>query len=106
MKKQDSTIDTDLENHNITHIKDSIKQMRNMLYGINSRLPEAEKRIKDQEDRLMENSENNEAKQKRKKLCKRRIVIGNSVTPSNLITSDYRSTKRKERKGQKNYLKK
>ena len=55
-----------------------------MLDGMNSRLEEAEEQINDVRDRVMEN---NQAEQKREKeFWNTRIDFGNSVTPSNTIT--------------------
>ena len=49
-----------------------------------SRLEEAEEPIRDLEDGVMENNQD-EQKRKKKELRKMRIDLGNSVTPSNII---------------------
>ena len=77
-----------------------------MLDGMNSRLEEAEERINDLRDRVMES---NQSEQKReKKLCNMRTDLGNSVTPSNIITFVLQESreKKKEKRGQKFYFKK
>lgn len=50
---------------------------------MNNRLEEAEEQISDLEDKIMEN---NEAEQKKEELCNMRTDLGNSVTPSPVIT--------------------
>ena len=53
--------------------------------------------------------ESNQAEQNREKeFCNIRIDLKNSVTPSNIITSILQESKKKKRenKGQKNYLRK
>lgn len=63
-------------------MQSSVNEIRNTLEAMNSRLEEAEKQINDLEDKVMES---NDAERK-EKLCKKRTDLGNSVTPSNVVT--------------------
>lgn len=58
-------------------------KLKNTLDGINSRLEEVEEQITNLEDRVMET---NQAEQARKKVCKMRVDLWNTVTMSNIIT--------------------
>jgi len=49
------TINTEI--NNVTDIKGSIRKMRTMLYGMNSRLEEAEEQINDLEHRVLESNQ-------------------------------------------------
>ena len=63
-------------------MKNQINGIGNRLDTVNSRLVEAEEWISNLEDKIMEN---NEAEQKRE-ILRNTIDVGNSVTPSNVIT--------------------
>ena len=65
-------------------IKGSVNKMRNKLDGMNRGLEEAEELINDPEDRVKKVIKLN--KREKKELWKMRIDLGNSVTPSNIIT--------------------
>jgi len=65
-------------------VKNIINEIKNTLDGMNSRLEEAEEWISDLEDRLVGS---NQAEQVReKKIMENENDVGNSVTPSSVIT--------------------
>ena len=65
-------------------VENPISKIKNTLEGINSGLEEEEEWFSDLADRVVESKQ---AEQVRgKKLCKIRINLGNSMTPSRVIT--------------------
>ena len=64
-------------------MKNAITEIKNQLDVITTKMEKAEEWIHYIEDRIMEN---NEAKQKKEKSWMTKIDLGNSVTPSNIIT--------------------
>ena len=59
------TLNTDIRN-NISEIKDSINEMRNMFNGMNNRLEKAEKKINDLVERVMGSNQGEQKKEKKK----------------------------------------
>ena len=68
---------------NYQRLRTQYMKLKIQLDGINNRLDEAEEQIGDLEDNVMES---NQAEQVKKKMCKMRVGLGNSVTPSSIIT--------------------
>ena len=65
-------------------MNNTINEIKNTLDGINSRLEEGEELIRDLEDKVMESNKTEQVRGK--KLCKMRIDLENSVTPSSIVT--------------------
>ena len=87
-------------------MNNTITEMKNTLEGINSRITEAEERISDLQDRMVEFTAAEQNKEKRKKRNEDRLKdLWDNIKRTNIRIIGVPEREERERKDQRKYLK-